>query len=452
MVLIHSTSLFFVPFLFVKALDKRWDEAKKWYAANFDCGDTFTQFTPDLEEPEHSEDNLLRTLSLDLNRVDDYCKQNGVFKSTLFTTAYAYLLAKFNNEQESLFTTVYNGRNDKRFAHSVGMAVKTLPVYTKFTNDTTVLDLLLKGQEQMGGCRKHDIYTYSDLVTDLNLQSNSMFAWHGMLFDNETMGGKPMQTVRIGNSTIDASFYMKVFIKDDKVQVKAEYNSNEYSSDFIAQILESYEAVLEGFLAQEYLKDIDIATADQVALLDSFNPGELEYDDTQTIVSLFRQQVQATPDHIAAVYLDKQFTYAQVDEISNRIAAYIVSKGLGAEDVVSVLIPRCEWMPIASIGVLKAGCAYQPLDPSYPKERLNFMMQDASAKLLIADEELRPIVDEYEGEVLLTKDIMNLPAAEAPEVDIKPDQLFILLYTSGSTGVPKGCQLIHRNLVAFCHW
>ncbi len=428
------------------------DEAKKWYAANFDCGDTFTQFTPDLEEPEHSEDNLLRTLSLDLNRVEDYCKQNGVFKSTLFTTAYAYLLAKFNNEQESLFTTVYNGRNDKRFTRSVGMAVKTLPVYSKFTNDTTVLDLLLKGQEQMGGCRQHDIYTYSDLVTDLNLQSNSMFAWHGMLFDNETMGGKPMQTVRIGNSTIDASFYMKVFIKDDKVQVKAEYNSNEYSSDFIAQILESYEAVLEGFLAQEYLKDIDIATADQVAILDSFNPGELEYDDTQNIVSLFRQQVQATPDNIAAVYLDKQFTYAQVDEISNRIAAYIVSKGLGAEDVVSVLIPRCEWMPIASIGVLKAGCAYQPLDPSYPKERLNFMMQDASAKLLIADEELRPIVDEYEGEVLLTKDIMNLPAAEAPEVDIKPDQLFILLYTSGSTGVPKGCQLIHRNLVAFCHW
>ena len=109
-------------------------------------------------------------------------------------------------------------------------------------------------------------------------------------------------------------------------------------------------------------------------------------------------------------------------------------------------------MPIASLGALKAGCGYQPLDPTYPKERLNFMMQDASAKLLIADEELRPIVDEYQGEVLLTKDIMGLPAATDLQVDIKPDQLFIMLYTSGSTGVPKGCQLIHRNLVAFCHW
>ena len=428
------------------------EEAKQWYTANFDCSDTFTQFMPDLEEPEHSEDHLLRTLSLDMARVEDYCKQNGVFKSTLFTTAYAYLLAKFNNENESLFTTVYSGRSDKRFARSVGMVVKTLPVYAKFTPENKVLDLLVRAQEQMSGCRQHEIYTYSDLMTDLNLQSNSMFAWHGQLFDNETMGGKPMQTIRIGNSTLDASFYLKTFIKDGKYQVKAEYNSNEYSRELISQILESYEAVLEGFLVQEYLRDIDIATAGQVAIVDSFNPGELDYDDSQTIVSLFRQQVKATPDHLAAVYLDKRFTYAQVDEISDRIAAFIADKGLGAEDVVSVLIPRSEWMPIASIGVLKAGCAYQPLDPSYPKERLNFMMQDAAAKLLIADEELRPIVDEYQGEVLLTKDIMNLPAAEAPEVDITPDQLFILLYTSGSTGVPKGCQLTHGNLVAFCHW
>ena len=428
------------------------DEAKQWYAASFDCSDTFTQFMPDLEEPEHSEDNMLRTMSLDMARVDDFCKTNEVYKSTLFTTAYAYLLAKFNNEQESLFTTVYNGRTDKRFSHSVGMTVQTLPVYTKFTADTAVLDLLKQGQEQMSGCREHEVYTYSDLMTDMNLQSNSMFAWHGQLFDNETMGGKPMQTIRIGNSTLDASFYMKVFIQDGKFNAKAEYNSNEYSREFIAQILESYEAVLNGFLSLEKLSDINIATASQVETLDSFNHNDVDYDDSQTIVSLFRNQVQATPDAVAVVYQEKQFTYAQVDEISDRIAAFIAAKGLGTENVVSVLIPRCEWMAIASLGVLKAGCAYQPLDPSYPQERLNFMMQDASAKLLIADEALRDIVNEYQGEVLLTKDIMGLPANAAPEVDITPDQLFILLYTSGSTGVPKGCQLIHRNLVAFCHW
>ena len=428
------------------------EDAKKWYAANFDCGDTFTQLIPDLENPIHSEASLLRTLGIDMARVDAFCKENGIFKSTLFTSAYAFLLAKYNNEQESLFCTVYNGRPDKRMAHTVGMFVKTLPVYAKFTVDTTIRDFLKAGQEQMSGCREHDIYSYSDVMEDLKLQTNSMFAWHGMLFSQDEMGGLPMKAVRIGNSTLDASLYLKTFILDGHYQVKAEYNANEYSEALIAQFLESYEAVVEGFLSQEKLAEVSVATQSQTELLDTFNPDDIEYDTTQTIVSLFEQQVSATPQNIAVVFKDKRYTYAEVDKISNRIAAFISQKGLGAEDVVSVLIPRCEWMPIASLGVLKAGCAYQPLDPSYPKERLNFMMQDASAKMLIADATLRELVDEYQGDVLLTEDIMGLPAADAPAVEILPRQLFILLYTSGSTGVPKGCQLMHSNLVAFCHW
>jgi amino acid adenylation domain-containing protein/thioester reductase-like protein len=428
------------------------EEGKQWYAQNFDCGDCFTQLMPDLEIPEHSEASMVRTLSVDMARVDAFCKDNGIFKSNFFTTVYSFLLAKYNNEQDSLFTTIYNGRTDKRFLHSVGMTVKTLPVYAKFTNDTTVLDYLKAGQDQMSGCRKHDVYAFSDVVNDLGLQSNSMFAWHGMMFADEKLCGKPMKTIRLCNSTLEASLYLKAFILNGKYQIKAEYNSNEYSEALIAQYLESYEAVVEGFLTQEYLRDVNIATTSQVEVLDSFNQTDVDYDDTQTIVSLFRRQAKATPDNIAVVYKDKKYTYAEVDDISDRIAGYIASKGLGLEDVVSVLIPRCEWMAIASLGVLKAGCAYQPLDPTYPKERLNFMMQDANAKLLIAEEELRPIVDEYQGEVLLTKDLVSCAAVSQLPAEPNPSSLFILLYTSGSTGVPKGCQLTHSNLVCFCHW
>ena len=313
----------------------------------------------------------------------------------------------------------------------------------------------------MSGVRKHEAYAFSDALNDLGLQSNSMFAWHGMMFADEQLCGKPMKTIRLCNSTLEASLYLKAFILNGKYQVKAEYNSNEYSEEIIRQYLESYEAVVKGFLTQEFLRDVNITTASQIEVLDSFNQTDVDYDDTQTIVSLFRHQAKATPENIAVVYKDKKYTYAEVDAISDRIAGCIAAKGLGAEDVVSVLIPRCEWMAIASLGVLKAGCAYQPLDPTYPKERLNFMMQDASAKLLIADEELRSIVDEYQGDVLLIENgklnieneatlsqssILNLQST------IKPSSLFILLYTSGSTGVPKGCQLMHSNLVCFCHW
>ena len=434
-------------------LSPAFEEAKQWYAKNFDCSDTFTQLLPDLEETELKEASLLRTLSVDMDRVEQFCRDNGIFKSTLFTMAYAYLLAKFNNDQEALFNTVYNGRKTKQLAHTVGMFVKTLPVYAKFAADTTVLDYLKAGQEQTSGCREHDVYSFSDIMEDLKLQSNSMFAWHGMLFSDDEMGGKPMKARRIGNSTLDASLYLKAFILDGKYQIKAEYHANEYSEEIIAQFLESYEAVVEGFLSASLLSEVCISTPAQVAMLDTFNETDADYDDTQTIVSLFERQAQLTPQNIAVVYKDRQYTYAEVDAISSRIAAFVLSKGLKQEDVVSVLIPRCEWMAIVSLGVLKAGCAYQPLDPTYPKERLNFMMQDAGANLLIADEQLRPIVDEYQGEVMLTKDIPQLAANPTPNTQHPtPSNLFIMLYTSGSTGVPKGCQLTHANLVAFCNW
>ena len=428
------------------------EESKQWYTQNFDCGDTFTQLIPDRDEPERSEASLTRVLSTNKERVEAFCKANGLYKNTLFTAAYAFLLAKFNNEQESLFTTVYNGRTDQRFLHSVGMAVKMLPVFAKFTNETSVLDFLMVCQTQLTGCREHDIYAYSDLMADLNLQSNSMFTWRGNMFDDTLFAGKPMQTVQLRNLTLEMSLCLMAFNVGNQCRLKAEYKSNEYSEMLISQFMESYEAVLEGFLTETYLRDINMTTVSQIELLDSFNQNDVDYDTTQTIVSLFRQQAKATPDNIAVVYKDRRITYAEVDQMSDRIAGHIASKGLGEEDVVSVLISRSEWMVIASLGVQKAGCAYQPLDSSYPKERLNFMMQDANAKLLIADEDLRPIVDEYQGEVLLTKELAGLPAVtELPEGP-KPSSLFIMLYTSGSTGVPKGCQLTHGNLVAFIHW
>lgn len=429
-----------------------YEEGKVWYTQNFDCADTFTQLTPDLEGEGNEQGNINRVMDLDLDQVDTFCKKNKVFKSNLFTTAYAFLLAKYNNEQESFFTTAYNGRNDKRLAHTVGMFVKTIPVYTKFTVETTVMDLLRAGQEQMSGCRKHDTYSFMDFMHDVSPQFNTMFGWHGMLFNYIQLMGKPMKTTWLIDSTLNVSLYMKAFIENGKCQVTAVYNVKEYTPELINQFLESYEAVIKGFLTQEYLRDINIATEEQVKILDSFNQTDKEYDDSQTIVSLFRKQAKEHPDHIAVVYQDKAYTYEQVDKISDRIAAYIASKGLSVEYVVSILIPRCEWMAIAPLGVLKAGCAYQPLDPTYPKERLNFMMKDANVRLLITEEDLCPLVNEYQGEVLLTSELPSLPEIPVPGVSITPNNLFILLYTSGSTGVPKGCQLEHKNIVAFCHW
>ena len=429
------------------------EEDKKWYAENFDCGDCYSPLLPDRDDKQFVDAFLRRTMAVNNDRVDAFCKTNGVFRSSVFTAAYAYLLAKYNNEQQVLFNTIHNGRADKRSNHTVGMLVKTVPVYAKFDGDTRVLDFIKAGEKQMKGCRQHGLYTYSDVVNDLGLQPATLFIWHGNTLDNKPFCGKPMKFILLCNNSREVSLYLKVVIKEGQFVLEAEYNGNEYSEALMSQFMESYEAVLEGFLTQERLCDINMTTASQMQLLDSFNDTDRPYDDTQTVVSLFRRQAKATPDAEAVVFKDHRYTYAEVDDISDRLAGYILSKGLGIGDAVSVIIPRSEWMAIASLGILKAGCAYQPLDPSYPKERLNFMVQDAAAKLLIADESLRDLVDEYQGDVLLTKELLSLPALTTEvNTPISPSDRFILLYTSGSTGVPKGCQLTHGNLVCYCNW
>lgn len=192
-------------------------------------------------------------------------------------------------------------------------------------------------------------------------------------------------------------------------------------------------------------------TAEELATLDSYNQTEVAYDDTQTIVSLFAAAARRYPDNAAVVYQESRYTYGELERKSNDFAAAIAERGLGRGDVVSILIPRGEYEAIASLGALKAGCAYQPLDDSYPEERLNFMVKDAGAKLLITTEELGEKISEYDGERLLLSEVKAVSEVP-PFPEVQPDDLFILLYTSGSTGVPKGVRLTHRNLVCFVDW
>lgn len=196
----------------------------------------------------------------------------------------------------------------------------------------------------------------------------------------------------------------------------AEFRSDRYSDAFVAGMLEAYEAAMDSMLKNKYVSEVSILSENAVKKIAEFNDTACKYDRTKTISDRFTEMVQTIPDHTAVVFKDKKYTYKELDEISDRLGKYIVSHGIGTEDVVSILIPRCEYMAIAPMGVIKAGAAYQPLDPSYPKDRLMYMLEDSAAKLLIADRELLHLVDGYQGPVLYTDEIMQL---EDEDVELK---------------------------------
>ena len=132
-------------------------------------------------------------------------------------------------------------------------------------------------------------------------------------------------------------------------------------------------------LVAETVGEVSLAGYDVIEKIKAWNKTETDYDRTQTVVSLFRAAAKKYPENTAVIYEDEKRTFAEADKLSDNIAAYIESIGLKKGDVVSILIPRGVYQVIASMGALKAGCAYQPLDATYPTERLNFMIQDASS-------------------------------------------------------------------------
>ncbi|MBO4662426.1 MAG: amino acid adenylation domain-containing protein [Bacteroidaceae bacterium] len=418
-----------------------------------------TELAPDLSNPLPQGENGRVWAPIVWSDAEQLAKKQGVKPSAVLLSAVFYSLSRFSGNDHICITTISNGRNNLKVANTMGMFVNTLALSSRIGSQS-VQEFLHESEETFEQTLAHENYPFARVAADYGLKADIMFAYQMGILSDYRVGGKKVtadETMELNVPKFKIAFY----ITDEPGEpgVAIEYDNGQYSEAMMQSLAQSVGNAVSAFAAaaDKPLRSISLLDNAGITLLDSFNRTAVDYDDTQTILSLFSRQVRETPDNLAVVYHDVRLTYREVDEKTDAIAAavsQIVNRKSSncTSPVVSILIGRSEWMVLASLGVLKAGCAYQPLDPSYPSERLNFMMQDADAKLLIAEEALLEKVGDYQGPVLLTKDLRNIEMSKCRNVEIKPEDLFILLYTSGSTGNPKGCQLEHRNLVAFCHW
>src|SRR5262249_42405290 len=191
-----------------------------------------------------------------------------------------------------------------------------------------------------------------------------------------------------------------------------------------------------------------LSAAERHTILQEWNATERALPGA-TLPQLFAAQACATPDAVAVVFEGEQLSYGELEARANQLAHHLRALGVGAESVVGVCLERSLELVVALIAILKAGGAYLPLDPGYPRERLNFMLADAAAAVLLTQSGLRERLDapgvrrlELDGEAAIAAHPKSGPARP-----VGPHNPAYVIYTSGSTGTPKGRAITHQNVV-----
>ena len=426
-------------------------EAEAFFAARMEGLEEAAGVIPD-KKPEEGEVGHEKWLRKKLEAdITARCYALGISPASYFLGAAFMAVSAFSGQKKVHICTVANGRRDMRAADTWGMFVNTMALSGE-VGDQQADAFLKETDEGFSTTLSYQNYPFARLSSAYDFHPAVMLAYQVGLVEKYSINGKTLEDELITQDT--PKFPLSIFIEGTEAapEIALAYDDSLYSEALVDSFAVAMETICRGLLKDGPIAQIPLVDGGRLKELDGFNHYRQEVDLTQTVVTLFRKQAKATPDAPAVLFDGKTISYAELDRITDNLAARIQGFGLGEEDVVSVLIDRNTWMTKASLAAMKAGCAYQPLDPSYPPERINFMIQDAGAKLLIADKGLLPLAGDYKGPVLTTEEAENLPDAPCTAAGPKPEGLYILLYTSGSTGTPKGCMLEQRNLVNFCAW
>lgn len=238
------------------------------------------------------------------------------------------------------------------------------------------------------------------------------------------------------------------------IQIHCDYNTDLFDEGSVQQWLKSYIYLLEGALQAPDTPIADLPLLDKQSehQLSVWNETAQAYPQDQCLHHLIVQQVPSYADKVAATFEDKQYSYRELNQRANCLANYLVDQGVGPNVLVGLCVERSLEMLVSLLGILKAGGGYLPLDPGYPRDRIEYILENAQAKLLLTESSLAECMPQHRGKtVVLDQEwptIASFPET-APEDKVVSDDTAYVIYTSGSTGKPKGVQVTHRNVVNF---
>ncbi len=361
------------------------------------------------------------------------------------------LMYRYTAQQDIIIGTPVAGREHADLEEQIGFYVNTLALRNQVDPQDSFESFYQALKEDTLKSYGHQMYPFDRLVEDLNLhRDTSRSAVFDVLLTLQNNGEKS-KGVELSdqelNRVVDLSYSTSKFDLEIMAQEMGDYlslnlvfNPDVYEKDMVEGMIRHYKQLLNALLEtpQAKISQVDyLSEEEKHQLLVTFNDTAVAYPKDKTIVDLFEEQAARTPDNIAVVFENTELTYQQLDERSNQLAHYLRENyEIQPDDLVGINQERSEWMLVSILGVLKAAGAYVPVDPEYPQERINYIQADTRCKVWLDEIELSKFKASQQR---YSKQPLMLTA--------KPDNLAYVMYTSGSTGVPKGVMVEHRSIV-----
>ncbi|WP_295613709.1 non-ribosomal peptide synthetase [uncultured Methanobrevibacter sp.] len=410
--------------------------SKTYYQNKFAQGFESTVLTPNLNgNPDEAIIKLYED-SMDSTFVRLFCKDHSISPNVLFMSATFLALNKFTFSDKALITTIFNGRSNSNYFDTQGMLVKTLPLMVSGENREMMVEDFIKDVDRSWKeSLVHSNYSYTALSEEYQLKPEFFYAYHGAFeTDNLELEGKEYEMIDLdGTVATDYKINMDVFDDGKDISLYIEYNDQIYSKDYVEKFLNAVKHILFQF----FINDMDKLRIGDIELASKFDLVEFEEVVNPFLHKRFEAQVDKKADEIALV-AEESLTYSQLNEKANRIANSLIEKGVKPRSNILIMLPRNSDLIASIIGVLKAGCAFIPLDLKFPKERIEYIYENSQADYIIN-------VDGDTLNSISINDLLEQTNINNPDVTISKDDLSYMIYTSGSTGNPKGVMISHEN-------
>ncbi|MCC5645814.1 amino acid adenylation domain-containing protein [Nostoc sp. CHAB 5824] len=385
--------------------------------------------------------------------------------TTLFMTmlaAFTLLLSRYSRQEDIVVGSAIANRNRYQTEPLIGFFVNTLALRTNLQGNPTFLELLERVKQVTLDAYDHQDLPFEKLVDELGLERSLS---HHPLFQvafslqNQTQqqletNGLTLTPFKWENTTTLLDLSLMFRETPQGLTGEWEYATDLFAASTIQRMVEHFTVLLKGIVdnPQQPIDTLPLITEAERQQLQHWNQTQVAYPHDKTLVEIFEQQVAKTPDNLALVFESQSLTYQQLNQKANQLANYLIQNHqIQPDTLIGICVERSLEMIIGLLGILKAGGAYVPIDPNYPEDRIQWMLQDSGTSVLLTQSFLTEKLPLTQLEnpcekIYLDRTDVSEALIDNPSPQSTPDNLAYVIYTSGSTGRPKGVMIEHRGL------